>query len=64
MSILYLSHRVFAHEAALVDIPLYTIDASLACILPHGYVTVVLQAGLTLCILGYHYLNLPDHDQV
>ena len=63
MSILYLSHRVSAHEAALVDISLYTIYASLACILPHGYVTVVLQAGLTLCILGYHYLIVVEHPE-
>lgn len=63
VSVPYLSHGVFAHEPALVDISLYAIDAPFACILPHRDVTVVLQAWLTRSVLGYHYLIVVEHPE-
>ena len=50
----YFAHGVVAHEARLVHMSFYAVDASALGVLPHCIVFLVDENRRVLCVAGYH----------
>lgn len=56
MSVSYLPQPVITHKPTFVHMAIDTVDSSFGRVLPKGDIATINQNGLTLGILGNHYL--------